>query len=1109
MKSRLVVGFVAALGLFVPCSGSSQAPAAQGGSLGFYRFPALHDDLLVFAAEGDLWKVSASGGVAARLTTHAAEERNPVISPDGATLAFSGQYEAATLAGGGQLRSVPELYTMPISGGMPTRWTYGANASVPSTWTPDGDLVFETTRYSTLPHWQLVTLDTDQNTRERVPLATATSASYDETGDTLYFVRPAFHNNVTKRYKGGTARDVWRFSEDMDEAVELTGDYDGESHSPMAWQGRVYFVSDRDGTMNVWSMDPDGGDVQQHTRHSGWDVRSPSMNGGRIAYELASDIWILDIASGTTSAVPITLASDFDQLRDRWIDNPMRSLSAAHLHPDGKSVVLTARGRVFVAPANGGRLVQASGAEGVRYRDVMFMPDGETLIGRSDESGEMEWETIPATGVGERHQITSGATAQHFAGTVSPDGSRIAFSDTEADLWIVDVESGSRTLVSEDKEGVGSFSWSPDSRWLAFAELARNSFAQLKLYNAETGARAAVTSDRVNSGSPAWSPKGDFLYFLSDRNLVSLVTGPWGPRQPEPFFDKQMELYHVSLRPGVRSPFRPDDELYSSDAVLDEDRPTGAANPIDIDLVGIAGRVRRVAVPAGNYNRLQTNGKAIFFANRNADGSGGTRLEALKIENSELKVITVAEKVSRWELSGSGEKLMIQQGSNISVVDARPVPATSLADHRIDLSSWAFSIDVREDWREIYTDLWRQERDRFYDPDMHGVDWRGTHDKYMALVERVTTRDELSDVLGRVVGELSALHTAVRGGDVRVGEDKVRVPMLGARMVRTTEGDRIDYIYQSDPDYPEEMSPLADPDLGIMAGDVITAVNGTSVLEEVDIGALLRGRIDRPVRLAIKSASDGASRDVMVMPNTDEANLRYSDWEYTRRLQVEEAGQGRIGYVHLRAMGGGNLTEWYRQFYPVFNRQGLILDVRRNRGGNIDSVILEKLMRQAWMYWKGRTGQPSWNMQYAFRGHMVVLVDQMTASDGEVFADGFRRLGMGEVIGMRTWGGEIWLSNNVRASDNGIARTPQSGVYGPEGEWLIEQIGFIPDIEVDNLPHATFNGDDAQLEAAIRLLEQKIAEDPRAVPEPPAYPRRGFRYKTADDAGSTRQGGGR
>ena len=463
----------------------------------------------------------------------------------------------------------------------------------------------------------------------------------------------------------------------------------------------------------------------------------------------------------------------------------------------------------------------------------------------------------------------------------------------------------------------------------------------------------------------------------------------------------------------------------------------------------------------------------------------------------------VASGVTAFELSQSGETLLLRQRDALYVIDARPRKASDLGDARVDLSGWAFSMDVREDWRQMFVDAWRMERDYFYDREMHGVDWEAVRDKYLPLVDRVTTRGELSDLIGRVIGELSALHTSVRGGDLRSGEDNLRVATLGARLARAPEagGYRVDYVYQSDPDYPDEMSPLADPGLGVNEGDVIAAVNGVSTLDVPHIGALLRNQSGKQVRLRLRPAGNGPPRDVMITPLSGERGLRYSDWEYTRRLEVEERGEGTIGYVHLRAMGGGNLTEWYRNFYPVFDRQGLIIDVRRNSGGNIDSFILEKLMRRAWMYWSERVGRPSWNMQYAFRGHMVVLVDQNTASDGEAFADGFRRLGLGPVIGMRTWGGEIWLGSSNRLTDGGLARAPSMGVYGPEGEWLIEQVGVVPDIVVDNLPHATFNGEDAQLDAAIRYLLQKIEEDPRAVPEPPARPHRAFRYRAAEAGG--------
>jgi tricorn protease len=1074
-----------------PSTAQQTAPGGTASAQGFYRFPALHGDTIVFAAEGDLWIVTTAGGAARRLTSHPGEETDPVISPDGKTLAFTARYEGPT-----------ELYTMPLAGGVPTRWTYDAEPSIANAWTPDGDLVYATSRYSRFPTIQLVRLDLADATREVIPLADASEATFDSTGRTVFFVRPAFHNNVTKRYTGGTARDVWRFALDSDaEAVELTGDYKGESHTPMWWGGRVYFVSDRDGTMNLWSMTESGADLRQHTHHSGWDVRAPSLSRGRIVYQLGADLHLYDIAAGQDRSIPITLPSDFDQLREKWVSDPLENLTAAHLHPEGRSVVLTTRGRVFVAPAGQGRLVRASRVEGVRYRDVVFMPDGKTLLGLSDQTGELEFVRMPANGVGAETRLTSDGKILPFQGHPSPDGKWIAYRDNNEDLWVLGTETGRQRRISALREGIGDMAWSPDSRWLAYTAVALNSFARIQLYDAQSDRTVPVTTDRVNSFTPAWSPDGAFLYFLSDRDLQSLVGAPWGTRQPEPYFDRSIEIFHVALEPGKRSPFAPNDELAPLDSTPGRGpaRPSTAAAPapnLTVDVAGIAGRVKRVPVPAGNFNDIAVSGDALYFTSTESGPDPKRHLVAVKI-GTEPKVQTVVDDIRSYELSANGKKLLVRKGAAFYVVDAKPARIADLTDGRVDLGGLSFPIDVREDWRQIFVDAWRLERDYFYDPGMHGVDWNATLEKYLPLVDRITTRDELSDLIGWFVGELSALHTSVRGGDLRAGKDNVRVATLGARLTRDSRagGYRIDYIYQSDPDYPDERSPLADPDLGLQAGDVIEAVNGAPTLSVPDITALLRNQEGRQVLLTVRPRAAGTSRDVIVVPSRDEFDLRYSDWEYTRRQKVEEVGHGTLGYVHLRAMGSEDLTTWYREFYPVFNRQGLVIDFRNNRGGNIDSFILEKLIRQAWMYWKGRVGEPYWNMQYAFRGHMVVLVDQYTASDGEAFAEGFKRLGLGVVIGMRTWGGEIWLGSANRLSDGGLARAPMNGVYGPDGKWLIEQIGVIPDIEVDNLPHATFNGQDAQLDAAVKYLLDKIKEDPRPVPAAPPYPNRRFDYK--------------
>jgi len=1074
---------------------AANAAVQQEGALGFYRYPALRGDTIVFAAEGDLWKVSTEGGVAHRLTTHAGEEQFPTISPDGTTLAFTAHYEG-----------VPEVYTMPLVGGAPTRWTYEADPSVATTWTPDGKLVYATRAYSGLPRLRLVKIDLEMGTRELEPLAYASEAAYDDTGDTLYFCRPVFHRNVTKRYTGGTARDVWKFERGAEEAIELTGDWNGESHSPMWWQGRVWFVSGN--TMNLHSMNEDGTDRRQHTNHSGWDVKSPSIDAGRIVYSLAADLWLYDIETKVNRKVPITLASDFDHTREKWITEPMKHLTSAHLHPNGESVVLTSRGRVFVAPVKHGRLVRATRKDRVRYRDVVFTPDGDSLLGLSDETGELEFVEIPGDGVGAERRLTSDGEILRFRGFPSPDGQLIAWLDKNNDLWVRDVETGVSGVVSEHREhreNQGDMAWSPDGRWLAFSEPALNTFEQIKLFDSKSGRTHLVTGDRVNSFSPVWDPGGELLYFISDRNLRSLVRSPWGTRQPEPFFDKEDEIYAVSLREGLRPPFRPDDELYEPKEKKDakEEKPEGDQEkkpaPVEIDLDGLSSRLFRVPVASGNFRSLWINEQALFFLARDSGPDAKRHLTAVKIGDEKGEPVTMIEDVRSIELSLDGKKLLVRKGSDLFVVDAKPAKVSDLKEHRVDLGGWSYAIDVRDDWRQIFVDAWRLERDYFYDPKMHGVDWDGVLVKHLPLVDRVTTRDELNELIGWMVGELSALHTSVRGGDLRKGTDDVKVATLGARTFRdpAVGGIRIDHIYRTDPDYPGEMAPLADPYLAVNDGDVITAVNGIPALVARDLGELLRNQVGRQVLLRLKSGSgeEAVERDLVVVPAGDDRKLRYADWVLSRRTAVEEAGEGKIGYVHLSAMGGGNLTQWYRQFYPVFDRQGLIVDVRSNFGGNIDSIILEKLQRKAWMYWKGRVNEPYWNQQYAFRGHMVVLCDQETYSDGEAFAEGFRRLGLGVVIGMRTWGGEIWLSSDNRLTDGGLARAPMTGVYGPEGEWLIEQIGVIPDIEVDNLPHATFNGGDAQLEAAVKHLLERVAEDPREVPQPPPHPDRSYEYR--------------
>ncbi|MGB8260550.1 MAG: S41 family peptidase [Terracidiphilus sp.] len=1108
------------------------ATEAELSRHGYYRYPALSGETLVFTSEGDLWTASVHGGAAQRLTTAPGIEARATISPDGKTLAFEADYEGPA-----------EVYTMPVQGGLPKRMTWNGDGS-PAGWTPDGRLMVSTGRYSTLPGTRLVIVDAKGN-REVVPLAEAAQAVWSEDGKSLFFTRWHPQSSRTRRYKGGWAENLWRW-DGHGEAVPLTSDYPGASRQPMFWNGRVYFLTDRDGVMNVWSMAPDGGGTRQESHQKLFDVQSASLSEGRIAYAAGGDLWLLDLKSGHEEPIPVTLVSDFDQMREHWVKKPLEFLTAAHISPDGSSAVFTARGEVFSMPARTGRIVKVAGNSAVRYREARFLPDGKNILAVSSETGETEFWKYSANGEGASEQWTHDAKVLRFDGVVSPDGRWLAHHDKDQQLWLFDTKSKQDKKIAQSMTGgFGDLRWSADSQWLAYTEAANNQFQQIRLLNAGSGAMQTLTSDRYNSFSPAWSADGKWLYFLSDRNLKTTVNSPWGPREPEPHFDRTVKIYELALTAGLRSPFLPADELHpdsdkdkekeaekknedakkdevkKSDAKADagkkaEEKPADKKDEkkdakkdekkppeVKIDFDGLTERLTEVPAPAGNYDSLQAAEKRLCWLDAKDENYEHIALQCLDIANKCDEPDTVMGDVRGYEISADRKKMLVGRKEDFYIVDADAKgsslsDAKALAKAAINLSRWTIATYPREEFRGIFLDAWRLERDFFYDRHMHGVDWPAMRERYLPLVDRVADREELNEVIAQMVGELSALHIFVVGGDRRESADHVDLASLGARRRRDEKagGYVVEHIYQHDPDLPANAPPLARPESRVKDGETIVSIDGVDLLTVPDERVLLRGKAGVQVMLRVKNEK-GEIRDVLAVPMKagDESQLRYTEWELTRRLAVEKASEGKIGYVHLRNMGSGDMDQWAREFYPVFDRQGLIIDMRHNHGGNIDSWLLSKLLRQAWFYWQPRIGNPSWNMHYAFRGHMVVLCDHETASDGEAFSEGFKRLGLGKVIGTRTWGGEIWLSWDTLQADGGIASAAEDGVYGPDGKWLIEGHGVDPDTVVDNLPVATYAGGDAQLDAALALLRQQIQADPRPVPPAPPYPDKSFHYQ--------------
>jgi len=1048
----------------------------SAAELGYFRYPAIHGETVAFTAEGDTWVVSAEGGFGGRLSTHHSLEYRKAISPDGEWLAFNAQYEGPT-----------EIYIMPVSGGRPKRMTFEGEYIQVQGWTPDGKILAATSRYSPLSrNKQLVEIDIETTSQTLIPLAQASEGAWTDDKSTLFFTRLGKQSSWTKRYKGGTAQNLWKWEPGSDEAVPLTSDYEGTSRSPMWWNGRCYFVSDRDGTMNIWSMTADGKDLKQHTQHVGFDVQEPSLGQGRIVYQHGADLRLYTIADSSDRIIEIELVSDFAQTREKWIKTPISYLSHMALSPKGDQIALVSRGQLFVTPVGGGRIQPISRKQGVRYRDVSFSHDGKSLIVVSDESGDYEFWKFDLSGVDQRKQLTKDGNVLRYDPLALPDGKRIVWTDKDLKLWSFDFKSEKSEQIAASNNGsIGSIGYSPNGEWLVWSANAPNDFAQIWLYNFETKEKRALTSDRIDAHSPAWSRDGNRLFFVVDQRLASEVSSPWGMRQPEPFFDNVSYLYELPLKSGLRSIFEPENEATK------QYKPTVSK---DYDFKNLSLRMKQIPVPAGNYRDLTATAQNLFFVHRGKTGSKQPVLRAFKLSSSPGSVRNIINGISSYELSEDSRKVLARAGNNLYVFDGSITAGINTGQTLVKLGGWEFSVDPREEWRQMFIDAWRMERDYFYDRDLHGVDWDAELNRYLPLVERVTDRSELNDLITQIVGELEALHIFVSGGDYRTGGEDIDPGSLGVELLRdeTAGGYRVSRIPAWDTDYPHEAPALVQADPEVSVGDVIVEIDNVSVLSVPHPAMLLREKVGEDVLVELKSAADGKKRPILVKPISisSYANLLYNEWELTRRQEVEEKADREIGYIHLRAMGTSDYAAWAEQYFPVFNRQGLIIDMRYNNGGNIDSWLLSRLLRKAWFYWKPRVGQPYWNMQYAFRGHIVVLCNEWTASDGEAFSEGVKRLGIGTVIGTRTWGGHIWLSRNNPLVDKGIATAAQLGVFTDDGEWLIEGRGVEPDIVVDNPPHETFLGRDRQLEAAIDFLQKKIEEEPIEQPKVPPYYRR-------------------
>lgn len=1098
------------------------ATSAWAGQSGFYRQPALQGGQVYLVAEGDLWRVGAQGGEAQRLTTHSGLESQPAVSPDGQWLAFAGQYDGGT-----------EIYLMPATGGPPRRLTWEGGGMRVWGFSAAGDILY--TGLEGRPGAQLFALDPKTGQRRALPVGQASDGALSADGKTLYFTRSGLRSDNARQYRGGALSRLWAMDlAGKTEARPLVAEGNNDRR-PLPYRvggaERIAFLSDRDGTVNLWSVDAQGGDLRQHTTHKGWDIRHASIDGSRVVYTLGADVYVVDLTQpGAAGKLDVSLGGDFDQTRERWIKKPQDFLTDTSFAPNGERVLLAARGHLATQGVGTLRRAELPQPADGRCKKGEFSADNKSIFAVCDFSGETEIWRFAANGTGKPERITSGATTQRRDLLPSPDGRWLAHTDKEGRIWLTDLKApkdkaATREIARGLLGGAPQLqAWSPDGQALTWAlSLRSGDRGQLQLFSIADGRTHTLTSDRYDSDGATFSPDGQWLYFASNRNFATTGNGsPWGDRNTGPFFGFRAKLYALALQPGLRSPFAAKDELESAtekkaDEQRAEDKKATDKNPDErkpdkdkpedkkpaekkgkpaIVFDGLAERLYELPVPAGNYRALRADGKRLWFLDRDLDGK--SQLKSIGIDNQGGPADILASDVRGYELSADGKKLMVvrNQGANaapeVLIVDAAPKLPADLSKLQVRWSDWQIATQPRAEWRQMFADAWRMHRDHFYDAAMHGVDWVAVRAKYEPLVDRVTDRYELAELMAQMVSELGALHSQIGAGDTRPAPDEPGLAGLGARFSRAPNGWRIDTIYAADPELPSEASPLAAPGLGLKVGDVITTVNGRPTLEVPHVLELLRGQAGRQVLIEVRQGEKTVQRIVTPVAQLRENQLRYNDWRFSRARAVEQAAQGRIGYMHLRAMGPADIADFVREFYAASDRDGLIIDVRYNNGGNIDSWILEKLLRRAWAFWQPRSPAGSAvysNMQNVYRGHTVVLMNEDTYSDGETFAEGFKRLKLGPVIGKRSSGAGVWLSDGNRLLDNGIMRAAENGQVDADGRFLIEGVGVTPDIEVDNPPRATAMGQDAQLDAAIAALKKRIAEQPVQPIKPGSYPR--------------------
>jgi tricorn protease len=1101
---------------------------AQQSDRTLMRYPTLSGDTIVFEAHDNLWSVPRSGGVASRLTTDPGSDLLPRYSPDGKWIAFTGEYQGNR-----------DVYVIPAAGGPARRLTFTSDV-VPAapirwgpdnmvvTWTPDSKNIVFLSRRSSWNSWygNLFEVPVTGGLAVELPLDRGGFLSYGPNGHEIAYNRIMRNFRTWKRYMGGLAQNIDIYDFDSRKLERLTH-WSGTETFPM-WYGKtVYFLADHgpEQRENIWAADLDTHSFSQITHFKDYDIDFPSLGtggaaGAGIVFQQGGSLYVLDVPSQQLHKIEVTVPDDGSHTGPRWVDagKLIRDRDMAQdvdfsIAPNGARAAFSARGDIFTLPAEHGDTRDLTGTSGADEDHPTWSPDGKTIAYTTDGSGEQQIAIRPAEG-GPEKLLTHVQEGYFYVPTWSPDGRYIAFSDGEHRLWYVSAAGGAPQLIAQDRYNeIHDYTWSPDGLWLAYSITGDNQQSNIWLYSLKTRHATRVSDPLSNDLMPRFDRAGKYLFFVSTRHE--------NPTLSESEFNiatlKMTGIYVATLREDEPSPFAPrSDEGAVSGATAgvatgepsrrgrhagqgaggakagkEEWKPTATA-PLHIDVAGLMQRAVPLPITPADIAAISIRGDEVFYMTtppQMIEGPLPGEQAALHVfDMGKRKDQTVVDDLSAYALSADGRKVLYELKGAYFIADAAAGEAAAKSRKQLNLSHMRIRVLPMQEWAEMFNNAWRLERDLFVNKEMNGVDWSAVHASYAKLLPLLGSRSDLNYLIGEMIGELGNSHTYVGGGDDIPPEQRVPTAFLGCDFAldRASGRYRIATIYHGDNTRDQYRSPLTAPGLDVHAGDYLLAIDGVELRAPTDPDSLLVGKQGQTVQLTLAASPEGKRRTLTVTPVTTELSLREHAWIKHNRDLVDRLSGGRIAYIYLSDMEALGMEQFIRQFYPQLEKSALIIDDRFNGGGFIDQIVLERLRRVL----VGLSTDREWARnpipQQLINGPKVCLINHYSASDGDIFPYFFRKYGLGPLIGTRTWGGVRGIRGEWMLLDGGYITIPEDALYGLHSEWIIENHGVAPDMEVHTSPGALLAGHDAQLEAAVNYLLGKLKEHPGGLPPPPA-----------------------